>query len=107
MDCAEGTYGQLMDYFGDKSKVDATVVKTQLLFVTHLHGDHVTGVPRFLQERDKLLRSLPESERTELFLVVPNAVTEFVNDAISRLDHGDLVTVIPSHLFNPEKYYYY
>lgn len=38
---------------------------------------------------------------------MPNAVTDFVEDAISRLEHPDLVTVIPSHLFNPEKYYYY
>lgn len=48
MDCAEGTYGQIMDYLGDKHKVDQTVLKTQLLFVSHLHGDHVLGVPKFL-----------------------------------------------------------
>lgn len=32
---------------------------------------------------------------------------EWVEDAVSRLQHPEHVTVIPSHLLNPEKYYYY
>ena len=28
MDCAEGSYGQILDHFGSKKKTDAIVLKT-------------------------------------------------------------------------------
>ena len=59
MDCAEGTYGQIVDYCGDWEKVDAVVLKTRFVYITHLHGDHTLGLPRFIHERDKILSKLP------------------------------------------------
>ena len=52
MDCSEGTYGQIVDYCVEKEKVDAVLLKTKIVYITHLHIDHCTGLPRFLHERD-------------------------------------------------------
>ena len=40
MDCAEGSYGQILDHFGTKSKTDQVLLKTRAVFITHIHGDH-------------------------------------------------------------------
>lgn len=40
MDCAEGSYAQLMDHFGDQKKVDEILIKTKAIVITHIHGDH-------------------------------------------------------------------
>ena len=40
MDCAEGSYGQIYDHFGTKENVDKVLLKTRVIFITHLHGDH-------------------------------------------------------------------
>lgn len=40
MDCAEGSYGQLYDHFNDKARVDDALLKTKVVFITHIHGDH-------------------------------------------------------------------
>ena len=56
MDCAEGTYGQIMDYCGgDIEKVDAILRKTRVIHISHFHGDHLLGLPRFLKERDLVM----------------------------------------------------
>jgi ribonuclease BN (tRNA processing enzyme) len=38
MDCAEGSYGQILDHFGDKTP--DVLLKTKVIFITHIHGDH-------------------------------------------------------------------
>ena len=40
MDCAEGSYMQICDHFGDYKKVDEVLLKTKVAFITHIHGDH-------------------------------------------------------------------
>ena len=48
------------------------------MFITHQHGDHVCGVLRFLDERDKVLSQLPESERSKIFVMVPHCLLDWV-----------------------------
>ena len=48
MDCAEGTYSQLVDYCVDQEKVDAILLKTRVIYITHYHSDHCTGLMRYL-----------------------------------------------------------
>ena len=108
MDCAEGTYGQIIDYCGgDQAKIDAIMRKTRVVHISHFHGDHVLGLSRFLLERDRVMAKLDVKawEREEMFLIVPQALFDYVNHAISQLKHPELVRVLPSHIFNPEKYY--
>ena len=41
MDCAEGSYGQIYDHFGGKIEmVNKVLLKTKIIFITHIHGDH-------------------------------------------------------------------
>jgi ribonuclease Z len=55
MDSAEGSYGQLWDHFGNKKAVDNVLLKTRVIFITHIHGDHQLGILKMMQERDILL----------------------------------------------------
>ena len=53
MDSAEGSYGQLYDHFGGvKEIVDHILIKTRVVFITHIHGDHQLGILKILHERD-------------------------------------------------------
>ena len=80
MDTAEGTYGQLLDHFGAKTLVDQALLKTRVVFITHIHGDHTLGICKILQERDQLLDKLPEEARTKLFVVTPQPMLEWMED---------------------------
>ena len=108
MDCGEGTYGQIVDYCGDQAKVDAVVRKTKVLYITHLHGDHNLGLPRFLEERDKLLAKMPANERKTLYLVAPKCLLDWIETTgMGRLAHPEHVCVIQHHILCPQKYYRY
>ena len=71
MDCAEGTFGQIMDYCVDKEKLDAVMLKTRIVYISHIHGDHNLGLIRFLKERDDCLLTVSEQLRTKVFVIVP------------------------------------
>lgn len=104
MDCADGSYGQLMDHFGDKTLVDDHLIKTLVVFITHIHGDHQLGILRIMQERDKLIDDKSEI----LYVVAPAPMVKwlkvFVNDSLSR---PNKVVIVPSHSLNPEQAYFY
>lgn len=85
MDCAEGTYGQLVDYFGDGKKLEQVMLKTKVVFITHLHGDHNLGLSRFLQERDILLANLSEEERSSIFVLAPLCLVEMIENSVNLL----------------------
>ena len=48
MDCAEGSYGQIFDHFGSKEKVDRVLLKTWVIYITHLHEDHHSGLLKIM-----------------------------------------------------------
>ncbi len=107
MDSAEGTYGQLWDHFGEKSKVDEVLLKTRVMFITHIHGDHQLGILKMIYERDSLLDMLPENERTKTFIVVPQPMISWMQTYVSGLKHANYTILIESHMLNPEKAFYY
>jgi ribonuclease BN (tRNA processing enzyme) len=40
MDCAEGSYGQIFDHFETQERTNDVLLKTNIVFITHIHGDH-------------------------------------------------------------------
>lgn len=55
MDCAEGSYGQLYDHFQTLDKINDSIFKLRVVFITHIHGDHQLGIIKIMAERDRLL----------------------------------------------------
>ena len=78
------------------------------MLITHHHGDHILGIPKLLEERDKLLTQLDHSDRSQLFIVAPRCLIKWLDDLRNkRFVHPESIKLIPSDVFNPEKYYYY
>ena len=79
MDCAEGSYGQILDHFG-QDKVNEIIAKIRVVFITHIHGDHQLGILKILYERDKLKGA------DKLYVVTPSPMMEwmslFVSDSL-------------------------
>jgi len=69
-DCGEGTQRQMM-----KAKIGLN--RETRIFITHMHGDHVLGLPGVLQTMSMFGRTKP------LYVYGPSGITDFV-DAILR-----------------------
>ena len=73
LDCAEGSYGQMLDHFGEKS-IDEALLNTRVVFITHIHGDHQLGVLKIMSERDKIA----SAESGKLFVVAPTTMLDWL-----------------------------
>ena len=108
MDCAEGSYGQLIDHFGDTKFVKELLSRTKVIFITHIHGDHQLGVLKILSERDSVMSPEDQKSSNKIYVVTPTPMMEwmklFVRDS---LKYPDLVELVPSRSLNPEDRYYY
>ena len=102
MDCAEGSYGQIVDHLGDQAKVDECIRTMRAVVITHIHGDHQLGVLKILAERDKL------KVGEKIYIAAPNTLIPwlkiFVEDSLKRPEE---VVIVPTTSFNPESHYYY
>ena len=108
MDAAEGSYGQLLDHFGSKPLVDQALLRNRIIFITHMHGDHILGILKVLKERDLLLDKMPEERRNKIYVVTPSPILEWINHYLKEsIIHLDLIEIIPTHHLNPEEFYYY
>ena len=58
--------------------MDLVLLKTRVIFITHIHGDHQLGILKMMQERDLILSYMVEEQRTELFVVVPFPMMEWM-----------------------------
>ena len=83
------------------------LLKTRVVYITHLHGDHSLGLLRILEERDLINAQLPEAERTKIFVIVPECLLVWVKLHLKSFACPELNVVIQNHMLNPEKYYYY
>lgn len=75
-DCGEGMQSKMMKYGFKRNKIKA-------IFISHLHGDHIFGLPGLLTSYAHYQRQLP------LFLVGPKGIKEFV-ESLLRLSHSYL-----------------
>jgi ribonuclease Z len=64
-DCAEGTQRQM-------GKAKLSVSRINKIFITHLHGDHIMGIPGILQTLSLLNRNKP------LYIFGPNGLGNFI-----------------------------
>ncbi|XP_045476586.1 ribonuclease Z, mitochondrial isoform X2 [Harmonia axyridis] len=69
MDCGEGTYGQLVRFYG-RSKCDEVLANIDAIYVSHIHADHHIGIIGVLQGRKAALRNL-NREHKPLKLLAP------------------------------------
>ena len=53
LDCGEGTLGQLTRSVG-AANIDAVLADIKLIFISHMHADHHTGLIRLLAKRRKV-----------------------------------------------------
>lgn len=82
-DCGEGTQRQMM-------KCGISYSKVKMIFISHLHADHILGIPGLVYTL-----SISESERTEpLFIVGPlgtkKRITELVGKEVPFLKIEDI-----------------
>ncbi len=66
-DCGEGTQHQILETTIKPRKISK-------IFITHLHGDHIFGLPGFLSSRS----FQSSDEQTDLDLYGPVGIKEFV-----------------------------
>jgi ribonuclease BN (tRNA processing enzyme) len=106
MDCAEGSYMQIYDHFGSKSKVDQVLLQTKVAFITHIHGDHQLGILKIMYERDLLLEKFDPLNK--LYVVTPTPMMSWMELFVSdSLRFPEMVVLVPSKNLNPENQYYY
>jgi ribonuclease BN (tRNA processing enzyme) len=103
MDCAEGSYGQIMDHFGDPAKTDDVLLKTKVIFITHIHGDHQLGILKILQERDRLMVNEKNREFGKIYAVIPTPMFKYIQVFINEnIRFKDLIVLVKSKDLNPE-----
>lgn len=72
LDAGDGTLGQLAQHFGSKEALDTMLRNLRLFFVSHIHGDHCSGV-------NALLRARAELQANEcLYVVAGNYIRTFI-----------------------------
>ena len=86
VDCGEGTQHQLM-----RSRY--SVMQLRAIFITHIHGDHIFGLPGLLTSASMLGRTEP------LDIIAPADVLRFINAAI---DNSDSSLSYPLNFINSE-----
>lgn len=106
MDCAEGSYGQLLDHFQSIERVNQALLKLRVAFITHIHGDHQLGIFKIMVERDKLLDGIDPSNK--LYIVTPTTMMDYMIEIRdSTLKYPEMVVLVPSNDLNPEPSLYY
>lgn len=82
--------------------VDQIVMKTRVIFITHIHGDHQLGVLKMMHVRDEL------KPKDKLFVVTPSPMMKWMQLYVSdSLNHPEMVVLVPSENLNPEELYFY
>ncbi|KAL3682128.1 hypothetical protein R1sor_000150 [Riccia sorocarpa] len=82
LDCGEGTYGQLIRRYGTR-KADEVVAGLKMVWISHIHADHHTGLASILSVRRKLLEK--QGTFHPVIVVGPKKLKRYL-DAYERLE---------------------
>lgn len=78
MDCGEGTFGQLVRFYGPK-KVNAFLRTIKAIYISHLHADHHIGLIGVLQARKEAFNEVSATEMTEpVYLLAPGQIVRWL-----------------------------
>ncbi|XP_066140566.1 ribonuclease Z, mitochondrial [Euwallacea fornicatus] len=72
MDCGEGTYGQILRFFGT-DKGNEILTNIDAIYISHLHADHHIGLLGLLQGRRRALNIL-NIDKQPLYLIAPRQI---------------------------------
>ncbi|XP_059059090.1 ribonuclease Z, mitochondrial [Achroia grisella] len=78
MDCGEGTYGQLVRFYGPK-RVDAFLRTLKAIYVSHLHADHHIGLIGVLQARRRAFEDIHEEQVQPVYLLAPGQIVTWLS----------------------------
>lgn len=74
MDCGEGTCGQLIRFYGNKST--EVFRKIKAVFISHMHADHNLGLLELIELRNKLF----PKNRKPILLMAPKLLKSWLSD---------------------------
>ena len=79
------------------------LLKTRVIFITHLHGDHQLGILKIMLERDRLLSAMPAHKRSKLYVAIPTPMLQWMlhwqNENLTLPSFSILIT---TNTLNPE-----
>ncbi|XP_034830512.1 ribonuclease Z, mitochondrial isoform X2 [Maniola hyperantus] len=79
LDCGEGTFGQLVRFYGPK-RVNTFLRSLRAIYVSHLHADHHIGLIGVLQARRQAFEELEEQTPiTPLYLLAPGQIVTWLS----------------------------
>lgn len=87
LDCGEGTYAQLKRRYGSKG-ADDVLLNLKCIWISHIHADHHSGLPRILSARNKLLQS--PSASIPILVIGPRQLKRFI-DAYAMVEDLGMV----------------
>ncbi|XP_075435752.1 zinc phosphodiesterase ELAC protein 2 isoform X2 [Ascaphus truei] len=96
LDCGEGTFGQLCRHYGDQ--VDEILCNMSVVFVSHIHADHHTGLLNILLEREVAFKSFGKPFFPALVIGPKHAMTWLnqYHDHCQEILHH--INIIPAHM---------
>ncbi|KAG6454773.1 ribonuclease Z, mitochondrial isoform X1 [Manduca sexta] len=106
LDCGEGTFGQLVRFFGPK-KVNAFLRTLTAVYVSHLHADHHIGLIGILQARREAFEEVSAADKPDpLYLLAPGQIMSWLSVYDQRFERiRQEFTLIPNQelLYNVGK----
>lgn len=101
LDCGEGTYGQIIRFFGHEG--DRVLANISAIYISHLHADHHIGLIGLLQGRRRALDNL-KMEKAKVYLFAPKQIMAWLNfydkcfenirNEFHLVSNGDLVIIL-------------
>ncbi|XP_074040729.1 ribonuclease Z isoform X2 [Leptinotarsa decemlineata] len=77
LDCGEGTYGQIVRFFGS-DQADKVLANIDAIYVSHLHADHHIGLIGLLQGRRRAIENIG-LDKGPAYLFAPNQIMAWLS----------------------------